>query len=580
MKTPKLRISFALAFAVLLLCSSASATIQWTNNATSVVANTGGLTAGGTSLTVTAGHGDRFPAVASPHYFMATLADTSGNREIVKVTTRVALSNTMTITRAQEGTSARDFAAGSLVELRITKNALDYLSKSADIEENHYVADASALDQGATTNSRSIKSLVDAIGTQQATIEIPHTGTGTTTTYTISTGFTIPVTISLRVSKGALISVSVAQTLTMNGIVQAGAYQIFTGAGTATVSTYPQDQAWWGSAQRFDVIPKGTSLQVFRMNASATAMEWAASSGELVSNLKPVVNATVNKLDIFTKTGGALPDANNIITVAIPDGNGHTFRSRAAAVASGTGQIVLADATNYWSKGSLDGEIKTAYLYAIWSTADNGIIWALSGYSGFTRVPAAGGTATDDDWFLLESNSSYTAVITDYCVCVAKIRYEYDTADTPDHTIQATVLNAPQVMWNPKSDYGKQTNLATTFSNAGTLSESVLLSVVVKQSGRYDVMVRLSGFGQTFSLMDAYLRIGSATYGSATLIGHNRGGVTHDYQNQAASCVAKPYLNAGDTIHLGISINGGDPSVAHGDNDYPGATFVSFQRID
>ena len=287
-----------LAFA-LLLPSPALSTIQWANNATSVVANAGGLAAGGTSLTVTAGQGDRFPAVATPHYFMVTLVDTSGNREIVKVTTRVALSNTMTIVRAQEGTSARDFPIGSLVELRVTKNALDYLSKSADIEANHYVADASALDQGATVNTRSIKSLVDAIGTQQATIEIPHTGTGTTTTYTVSTGFTIPVTISLRVSKGALISVAGGQTLTMDGIVQAGAYQVFTGAGTATVSTYPQDQVWWGSAERFDAkvnlvqgsdadgdiyyrasgattrLAKGTGLQQLRMNVGATAPEWA-----------------------------------------------------------------------------------------------------------------------------------------------------------------------------------------------------------------------------------------------------------------------------------------------------------------
>ncbi|MEN6465091.1 MAG: hypothetical protein ABFD62_07920 [Syntrophaceae bacterium] len=182
-------------FLVLVLAASAGATIQWTNNATSVIANAGGITAGATSLAVTAGHGDRFPAVASPHYFMVTLVDTSGNREIVKVTARTALSNTMTITRAQEGTSARAFAEGSLVELRITKNALDYVSKSADIHYNHYVADASATDQGATTNSLSIKSLVDALGSTQATIDLPHTGSGTTTTYTVGTYLTIPSTI-------------------------------------------------------------------------------------------------------------------------------------------------------------------------------------------------------------------------------------------------------------------------------------------------------------------------------------------------------------------------------------------------
>ncbi len=258
----------------------AQATIQWTNNASSVIADAGGISAGALSLTVTAGHGDRFPAVSAPHYFMVTLVDTSGNREIVKVTARTALSNTMTIVRAQEGTSARAFAAGSLVELRITKNALDYLSKSADIHENYYVADASAVDQGATTNTRSLKSLVDSIGgTTQATIVCPHTGAGNTTTYTVSTGFTISSNISLIVPKGSLLSVANGQTLTIQGIVQAGAYQIFTGAGTATVSTYPQDQAWWGSAQRLDVtglsiagaagnlVPVGVPLPYFGATA-------------------------------------------------------------------------------------------------------------------------------------------------------------------------------------------------------------------------------------------------------------------------------------------------------------------------
>jgi len=104
--------------------------IRWTNNATSVLASD--ITAGTLSITVTTGHGDRFPEIVAPHYCMVTLVDSSGNREIVKVTARDSGSNTMTITRAQEGTSARSFTAGDLVELRITKNAMDELSKAAD----------------------------------------------------------------------------------------------------------------------------------------------------------------------------------------------------------------------------------------------------------------------------------------------------------------------------------------------------------------------------------------------------------------------------------------------------------------
>ena len=241
--------------------------IRWTNNAASVLASD--ITAGSLSITVTTGHGDRFPEVVAPHYCMVTLVDTSGNREIVKVTARAAASNTLTITRAQEGTSARSFATGSIVELRITKNAMDEVSKAADINAQHYVCDASAADQGAATNSASLKSIVDGLGaTEEATIDIPHTGTGDTTTYTVGTDLTIPATVTLRVHKGARISPSTGITLTMNGIVQAGAYTIFAGAGTVTVSTYPQDQAWWGSAQRLDGNINGFSADNTALRAT------------------------------------------------------------------------------------------------------------------------------------------------------------------------------------------------------------------------------------------------------------------------------------------------------------------------
>ena len=105
--------------------------IKWTNNATSVIANAGGILIGATSVTVTTGHGDRFPEVAAPDYFMMTFVDVSGNREIVKVTARAAASDTMTIVRAQEGTAARAFAQGSFVELRATADTYEYLSTIA-----------------------------------------------------------------------------------------------------------------------------------------------------------------------------------------------------------------------------------------------------------------------------------------------------------------------------------------------------------------------------------------------------------------------------------------------------------------
>jgi len=76
------------------------------------------------SLTVKTGQGDRFPAVSNPDYFYITLIDSSGNKELVKCTARSAGSDSLTIVRSQEGTSARSFSTDDKVELRLTAGVL------------------------------------------------------------------------------------------------------------------------------------------------------------------------------------------------------------------------------------------------------------------------------------------------------------------------------------------------------------------------------------------------------------------------------------------------------------------------
>lgn len=81
-----------------------------------------------TTLTVATGHGDRFPAVTTPNFALITLEDAANNIEVVRVTHRTAGGDTMTIVRAQEGTTARNWAAGSIVEQRLTAAGLGPLS--------------------------------------------------------------------------------------------------------------------------------------------------------------------------------------------------------------------------------------------------------------------------------------------------------------------------------------------------------------------------------------------------------------------------------------------------------------------
>ena len=241
----------------------------------------------------------------------------------------------------------------------------------------------------------------------------------------------------------------------------------------------------------------------------------------------------------------------------------------------------MADAANYWSKRSLDAEIKTAYVYAIWD-ANGGIVWALGGYSGFTRCPAST-TATDDDFFLLEASSTYTKVITDYCVCVGKIRYQYDTADTPDHTIQATVLDAPQVVWNPKSDYGYTKTLATSNASGGDITDYSAVNLVVKQSGKYQITGQILGGTSISGTINVVLQIktGSSTYGSAVYIIHNMQQSSSSAVAQSVLGMGQILLNAGDTIHLGAALYAGSGTrTLIGDSDFIGVTSLNFIRID
>jgi len=106
---------------------------------------------------------------------------------------------------------------------------------------------------------------VDAIGANDATIFIPDQ-------HTITDDLTIPSNITLRIIQGGSISVNAGKTVTINGQIDAGGYQIFEGAGTVVVNTYPQQEAWWGNPQEWDFGP----ADLFAANVPAAHPDKAA----------------------------------------------------------------------------------------------------------------------------------------------------------------------------------------------------------------------------------------------------------------------------------------------------------------
>lgn len=105
--------------------------IKLANNATTTTLNA--ITSVSTEIVVASGTGSKFPVLEAGDYFYATISDTAGNYEIVRVTARAV--DTLTVTRAQESTSARSFPANSRIELRVTaQSVLDALSTSINYQ--------------------------------------------------------------------------------------------------------------------------------------------------------------------------------------------------------------------------------------------------------------------------------------------------------------------------------------------------------------------------------------------------------------------------------------------------------------
>ena len=104
---------------------------QFANNASSTVAGGAGglgtpLSSGDTTLYLPTGHGARFPASG---YFMLQV----GTTEYVKVTLRST--DTLTIVRAQEGTSAATWPVGTTVQQIVSAQSLnDGMSELATLD--------------------------------------------------------------------------------------------------------------------------------------------------------------------------------------------------------------------------------------------------------------------------------------------------------------------------------------------------------------------------------------------------------------------------------------------------------------
>ena len=101
--------------------------VKFANLASTTLASSLSNTA--TSISVTSS--SSFPTLGSGDYFYASIGEGSGS-EIVKVTG--VSSNTFTVVRGQDGTSAQNWSSGSVIALRVVAAALDDIASAADTE--------------------------------------------------------------------------------------------------------------------------------------------------------------------------------------------------------------------------------------------------------------------------------------------------------------------------------------------------------------------------------------------------------------------------------------------------------------
>lgn len=136
-----------------------------------------------------------------------------------------------------DGTSDKDFTRDTSTGGTITLN-----------DFGHEVDCLISYGAGVNYTLATITSALTAIGTTNKVGLILRPGT-----WTITNDLTITSNITLLPAPGCKFTVSAGKTATIQGPVEAGAYQWIYGDGTTTISTYPQDQAWWGNAERLDV---------------------------------------------------------------------------------------------------------------------------------------------------------------------------------------------------------------------------------------------------------------------------------------------------------------------------------------
>lgn len=322
------------------------------NNAQSTVASMVGP--GDTTIQVASGEGALFPSPGGGDYFRVTLtqAGAESSWEILTCTARSG--DVLTVTRAQEGTSAATWAVGSKVELRLTAGVLWPLDSS--VSGNLPVANLTTVnaDVGSFGSSTAVpnftvneKGLVTAAGTS-AVVAPASTLTGST--------------LASNVVTSSLTSVGTLGSLAVTGTATAGTFSgPLTGNVTGNVS--------------------GSSGSTTGNAATATALQTARTINGVPFDGTGNITVTAAAGSL---TGTTL--ANNVVTSSLTSvgtiGTGVWQGTGIAAGFGGTGYTTFAD-------GDLLVGLSGAVLAKLAVGSENQVLRVTSGLPAWGGAPSS-----------------------------------------------------------------------------------------------------------------------------------------------------------------------------------------------
>ena len=312
----------------------------FTNNAGTTLAT--GINSSVTSLTVASATGGLFPNPTASQYFYCTLSNAAGTTiEIVKVTARST--DTFTIVRGQDNTSAAAFIAGDKVELRLTNS--DLINFPQLDSTNTF-----ALAQTFTT----APVFTDATGTRSA---ISAAKSGANSDITSITGLTTPLTTA----QGGTGATSLAAAT----IATQGYTTTATAAGTTTLTvSSTQLQFFTGTTTQTVTLPVASTLtagQRFEIHNNSTGSVTVNSSGaNLVATV--LANTTVVCTCILTSgTTAASWDADiQGFTTTLPVAQGGTGSASATAYAVQCGGTTTTGAHQSIASVGTSGQVLTS----------------------------------------------------------------------------------------------------------------------------------------------------------------------------------------------------------------------------